>query len=330
VAVGLFFAALAFHVVLAMAVQGVLNMSWAGAKLPAGDGFMSVALLPDEGEAREEPVEDDPLQVREDEKLVQNHRLLNEERPDEADKVSEFDHTMDKEQRAPNVRDATPTPESMRGDSPDADQAEKDGDSRRPPTEAEAEAESDHGKGRSIIDSLFDPYEDGEVSQEAGASSNSGKKGLRGSAQDLARTFGRRGSLDSLEDVEEGNENLLNTKRTKFASFFNRVRNAVAQHWHPEVVHAARDPYGKIYGSKTRTTRLRISLNQDGSVHRIWVDRPSGVDYLDEEAIRAVRAAAPFTNPPRQLMDPESGMVDFQFNFILMIDGSKRIFRYKR
>ena len=137
-------------------------------------------------------------------------------------------------------------------------------------------------------------------------------------------------SARSLGELDPAAENLLNTKRTKYASFFNRVRNAVAQHWHPEVIHAARDPHGKIYGNKTRTTRLRISLNQDGSVHRIWVDRPSGVDYLDEEAIRSVRAAAPFTNPPKQLVDAETGYIDFSFNFILMIDGSKRIFRYKR
>lgn len=326
---GLFFGAIAFHLVLAMAVQGVLDMSWADAKLPPGEGFMSVALLPEGGEPAEEPL-DTQRKDREQERLVENHRLLNEDRPQDANKVSEFDHSVDREQRAPNVRDAAPQPESKRGDRPDAEQAKEQGESSTKPSDQEAESESDHGKGRSLFDSLFDPYDDGDVAQEAGAASKTGQTGLRGSANDLARTFGRRGSLDSLDDVEEGEENLLNTKRTKFASFFNRVRNAVAQHWHPEVVHAARDPYGKVYGSKTRTTRLRISLTQDGSVHRIWVDGPSGVDYLDEEAIRAVRAAAPFTNPPRQLVNPETGMVDFSFNFILMIDGSKRIFRYKR
>ncbi len=330
-ALGLFLLAAAFHLLLAFAVQGVLDMAWAGAKLPAGEGFMEVALLPPDADEALEDAEDEE-DDEEAARLVENHRLLNEDRPEDADKVSEFDHSVQDETQAPNVRDSAPTPQSQRGDSPDAEQAQEQGEPNpnRRPSEFDSQAFAERGSGSSAADSELDPHDDGNVAQEMGAASNSGRVGLRGSAQDLARTFGRRGSLDFFDDVEDGDENLLNTKRTKFASFFNRVRNAVSQHWHPEVIHAARDPQGKVYGTKTRTTRLRISLNPDGSVHRIWVDRPSGVDYLDEEAIRSVRAAAPFTNPPKQLADPETGYVDFSFNFILMIDGSKRIFRYKR
>jgi TonB family protein len=327
VAFGLFGAALIFHIALGLAMHGVLNMSWADAQLPAGEGFMKVALVPPDPDELLDP--DEELTEEERQRLVQNHRLLNEDRPDESDKMSEFDHTIDEETRAQNVAEMQARPESRKGEQ-DSDEAKNEGEKSEQRSDSDQKAFSENGEGSDADDSKLELDEDGQVSKQSGASSDTGRTGLRGSSQDLARTFGRRGSLDYLEDVEAGAENLLNTKRTKFASFFNRVRNGVSQHWHPEVIHAARDPHGKIYGTKTRTTRLRISLNRDGSVHRIWVDRPSGVDYLDEEAIRAVRAAAPFTNPPRQLMDGETGLIDFSFNFILMIDGSKRIFRYKR
>ena len=304
-------------------------MSWSGGKLPAGEGFMKVQLVPPDPEEELEPETLEELQEQ-GKRLVQNHSIENEKRPEDTDLVSEFDHSTQKQTQAPLVPDQRPTPPSQRGDAPDAENAKRPGEKSERPSDEEFESDSERGQGRSAANSDLQEDDRGQVSKDEGASSSGGKVGLRGSANDLARTFGRRGSLDYLEDVDQGAENLLNTKRTKYASFFNRVRNAVAQHWHPEVIHAARDPHGKIYGNKTRTTRLRISLNQDGTVHRIWVDRPSGVDYLDEEAIRSVRAAAPFTNPPKQLVDAETGYIDFSFNFILMIDGSKRIFRYKR
>jgi TonB family protein len=142
--------------------------------------------------------------------------------------------------------------------------------------------------------------------------------------------FARSGSYDDLDGLEEDDETSTNSKRWKYASFFNRVRDAVAEHWHPEVVHASRDPDRRIHGTQTRKTRLFIKLNPDGSVNRIKTEQPSGVDYLDEEAIRAVRAAQPFINPPRQLIDSDSGLIEFSFGFIFEIDGRRRIFRYRQ
>ena len=156
--------------------------------------------------------------------------------------------------------------------------------------------------------------------------------GSPGTRQALLHSLGQPGTFDDLDDsIEEGDENILNSKRWKFASFFNRVRNGVANHWHPEVVHAARDPDGTVYGTKTRKTKLVISLNADGSLHSIEFDAggESGVDYLDEEAIRAVRAAAPFANPPPGLVG-KNGKIEFGFGFIFEIHGGARIFRYQR
>ena len=48
------------------------------------------------------------------------------------------------------------------------------------------------------------------------------------------------------------------------------------------------------------------------------------------DAIRAVRAAQPFSNPPPGLVDPETGFIDFGFAFIFEIGQSPKIHRYRR
>ena len=57
--------------------------------------------------------------------------------------------------------------------------------------------------------------------------------------------------------------------------------------------------------------------------------RPSGLDFMDEEAKRAFREAQPFPNPPRQLLG-ESGQISFRFGFLFELSStpSFRLFRY--
>ena len=146
----------------------------------------------------------------------------------------------------------------------------------------------------------------------------------------MRRALSTPGTHDDLRGVDPGEQTILNSRRWRYASFFNRVRDAVAQRWHPEVEHRRRDPQGRIYGNQTRVTRVVIVLNPDGSLVRVRMDKPSGADYLDEEAIRAVRAAAPFANPPAGLVDPRTGKIEFGFGFIFELRGGRRIFRYRR
>jgi TonB family protein len=137
------------------------------------------------------------------------------------------------------------------------------------------------------------------------------------------------GTNDWLKDVDEGDETALNAKKWKFASFFNRVKRSVAEHWKPDVEYRRRDPTGNVYGMRDRITVLRVQLRPDGSLANVIVEQPCGVDFLDDEAIAAFKGAQPFPNPPRQLVD-ESGMIQFRFAFIFEISGSPafKIFRY--
>ena len=137
---------------------------------------------------------------------------------------------------------------------------------------------------------------------------------LTPSQQQIARAIGS-GTQDHLKDIDDGDETALNAKKWKFASFFNRVKAQVREHWRPADVYRRRDPTGSIYGNKDRYTLLRVQLKPDGSLANLVMETPSGVEFLDDEAMEAFKQAQPFPNPPPPLVDAGSGIIDFRFGF---------------
>jgi TonB family protein len=156
-----------------------------------------------------------------------------------------------------------------------------------------------------------------------------GQLSLTPSAAQLARAIGS-GTQDALKDIDDGDETALNSKKWRFASFFNRVKKQVQEHWHPDEVYRRRDPTGAIYGHTNRLTMLRVQLKPDGHLANVALDLPSGLEFLDDEAIQAFREAQPFPNPPRGLVDANDGLVNFQFGFLFDLSGVSRpmLFKY--
>jgi TonB family protein len=150
---------------------------------------------------------------------------------------------------------------------------------------------------------------------------------LMPSPAQLARAIGS-GTQDALKDIEDGPETALNSKQWRFASFFNRVKHQVQEHWHPDEVYRRRDPSGAIYGRTSRLTIVRVHLKPDGQLANIALEQPSGLEFLDDEALQAFRAAQPFPNPPRQLVN--DGVISFSFGFLFEISGVSRplLFKY--
>lgn len=137
-------------------------------------------------------------------------------------------------------------------------------------------------------------------------------------------------SDDALIDIkEEGEATMLNTRSFKYWDFFQRVKERVRQEWEPGEVYRKRDPYGKVYGQQDRLTILHVVLDDKGNVVRLEVVKESGLPFLDQEAIRAFREAAPFPNPPKGLQD-EKGKIAFNFGFLLEINSSKYRFFWQR
>jgi TonB family protein len=126
-----------------------------------------------------------------------------------------------------------------------------------------------------------------------------------------------RESPDALIGVHEGDETLLNTREFKYAAFFNRVKAAVAMHWHPQEAGQRHESVYGLLGERTRVTVLEVVLDADGGLVGTRVQISSGLPFLDEEAQQAFVRSAPFLHPPAALLDPESRRIAFRFGFYI-------------
>jgi TonB family protein len=151
---------------------------------------------------------------------------------------------------------------------------------------------------------------------------------LKPSQDVLERALGG-GNVDHLDEVDNGDETALSAKRWIYASFFNRLKRQVAQNWDPASVWRRSDPTGQVYGFKTRITEVRVSLSTKGELAKIVVTAPSGVTDLDDEAVRAFHAAAPFVNPPSELAANDH-LITFAFSFYFEIGAPHTSWRVIR
>jgi protein TonB len=71
-----------------------------------------------------------------------------------------------------------------------------------------------------------------------------------------------------------------------------------------------------IASARDRITKLLIVLNPAGTLVNVQVLSDSGVRDLDDAAIEAFRAAAPFPNPPKGIIETD-GTVKIRWDFVL-------------
>jgi TonB family protein len=129
---------------------------------------------------------------------------------------------------------------------------------------------------------------------------------------------------DHLKDVDEGEGTFLNTREWKYASFFNRVKQSVGTQWNPNSALMHRDPSGSIYGGRDRYTMVHVTLDKNGQVADIAIEKSSGLDFLDMEAVESFKRAQPFPNPPSGLLEDDS-KVRFSFGFFMDMGGGPRM-----
>ena len=295
--------------------------------------------------------------------VIETVKPANEEAPDQARFLAEFDSKADVQKVARGAKHEeiarAPDPEELKakkdpkpatqpdpieeelGKAPDAPKAPGALSMRQPghpapdevPQEKRTAGDLDGSDGPAG-DGTARKRGDGAISQDerkptevargdgGGGGGTPRAPNLRPDDETLERLVGG-GSVDHVEDVEEGDENQFNARRWVYATFFNRMKRQVAQNWDPASVWRQEDPEGKHHGYKSRVTQLRVSLDGKGGVKKILVVTPSGVDALDDEAIRSFHAAQPFPNPPAALVDRD-GLITFDFGFYFEINNEKR------
>jgi TonB family protein len=119
---------------------------------------------------------------------------------------------------------------------------------------------------------------------------------------------------DALHEVETDVETRLNAWRWKHAVFFDRLKKGVNRHWRGVEVYQRNDPSRQVYARQNLLTWLAVTIDREGNIVQIGVVEHSGAAFLDDEAVRTMRAAAPFTNPPGALFGRQDTFT-FRFGF---------------
>jgi protein TonB len=93
------------------------------------------------------------------------------------------------------------------------------------------------------------------------------------------------------KDVDEGDAVWLDTEKDILISFFQRFRDSIYGVWNYPSRSAEKGEEG--------TCMLKISVNRDGSLKDVKLMESSGYTALDNEAMAAVRKAAPYGKLPQ-------------------------------
>lgn len=168
----------------------------------------------------------------------------------------------------------------------------------------------------------FDPSEALERQRQRDIAAKEAGQGLgRGNGEQEAKEGADTSRTnDYIKDVDQGLETMLNTREFKYYSYYNRIRRQLTQHWEGKV----REKLSKMFKEgrspastgQDRVTKLMIVLNDKGTLIRVQVLMDSGVRDLDDAAVEAFRAAAPFPNPPKGIIEGD-GTVKIRWDFVL-------------
>lgn len=125
---------------------------------------------------------------------------------------------------------------------------------------------------------------------------------------------------DHLKDVAPGMETMLSTREFMYYSYYNRIKDKLRQYWEPKI----KEKFERIVrqgrtiasDGNNKITKVIIILNEKGTLIGVQVVSQSGVRDLDDAAIEAFRAAAPFPNPPKGIVE-EDGTIKIRWDFVL-------------
>jgi TonB family protein len=138
-------------------------------------------------------------------------------------------------------------------------------------------------------------------------------KNAGGDGQDISRT------ADHLKDIEKGAQTVLSTREFVYYSYFKRIKGQIQQQWEPSIKGKMQKLMSRgrtIASVEDRTTKLLIILNAKGTLVGVKVISESGVQDLDDAAIEAFKAAAPFPNPPAGIVE-QDGTIQIRWDFVL-------------
>lgn len=124
---------------------------------------------------------------------------------------------------------------------------------------------------------------------------------------------------DHLKDVKTGMQTMLSTREFLYYSYYNRIRSKLTQYWQPKIrekMERIMKEGRTIASTGDKVTKIIIILDGHGVLQKVQVLGTAGVRDLDDAAVEAFRAAAPFPNPPKGMVD-QDGTIKIRWDFVL-------------
>jgi TonB family protein len=124
---------------------------------------------------------------------------------------------------------------------------------------------------------------------------------------------------DYLRQVEVDKKTLLSTKEFAQYAYFKKIKEQIEKHWESGIkvkIQKLMQENRSIASDKGRVTKLLIILDRDGGLKTVQKVGSSGNEDLDDSAVQAFREAAPFPNPPENLVERD-GTIKIRWDFIL-------------
>lgn len=125
---------------------------------------------------------------------------------------------------------------------------------------------------------------------------------------------------DYLKDMEEGVQTLLSTREFVYYSYYSRIKDKLQQYWEPKIKEkmSLLLKQGRTIAStpSDRVTQVIIVLDERGILQKVQIVGESGITDLDDAAVEAFKAAAPFPNPPKGIIEKD-GTVKIRWDFVL-------------
>ena len=163
-----------------------------------------------------------------------------------------------------------------------------------------------HPGGIASIESLKPQFNWEEVNEDK-------TKNNRAASKEKSR------SNDYIKNTDIGVQTALSSREFVYYSYYDRIRQRLREYWEPSIktrFEKMMRQGRRIASEGDKVTRLRIFLNANGDLVKVQLLEESGVIDLDQTAVEAFKAAEPFPNPPKGMVDSD-GLIKIEWSFVV-------------
>ncbi|RME17299.1 MAG: energy transducer TonB [Bdellovibrio sp.] len=136
------------------------------------------------------------------------------------------------------------------------------------------------------------------------------------------KIYGSKVSL-FVPQIKQGGFTALNTDQFIFYTFYARTNEQIGSRWVFNIQNSRdelkRSSLKSPFSSQKHITQLEVILKPNGDLAKIHLLKSSQIPALDQAAVLAFQQAAPFANPPEEMVQ-EDGRIHLYYNFIVVLD----------